>query len=148
MLITIYKTVLVFHLIGVFFWVAALFTLPRQLVYHCDSIAQGDGAASLRAWHERERRTFFYILTPMVLLSLLTAATMVALQPALLAHAWIHLILLPTALLLLYQGACWHLMGELHRQTRVRSRRFYLVFNEIVAIPLVAILYLVVFKPV
>jgi putative membrane protein len=129
------------HLFFVISWFAGLFYLPRLFVYHAE--------ARDEAGHARfvvmERRLF--------LMMSLGAIGSVAFGLWLMfgwwlpAPAWLHVKLGLVVLLLIYHMLCFKLMRDFRLRRSVHSARFYRSFNEVPALLLLAILFLVVLKP-
>jgi putative membrane protein len=61
---------------------------------------------------------------------------------------WLHLKLLLVALLIAFHVQCGKLMLEFRNDRNRRGHRFYRIFNEIPAVILIAVVILVVVKPV
>ena len=129
------------HLFFVISWFAGLFYLPRLFVYHADVRDE--------LGHERfvvmERRLF-------VMMSLGAIGTVLFGLWLMLgwwwpAPVWLHAKLGLVALLLIYHMLCFKLMRDLRVRRNARNARFYRVFNEVPALLLLAILFLVVLKP-
>jgi putative membrane protein len=129
------------HLFFVISWFAGLFYLPRLFVYHAGT---GDAAG-----HERfvvmERRLF-------MMMSLGAIGTVVFGLWLMLgwwwpAPLWLHAKLGLVALLLIYHMLCFKLMRDFRARRNVRGARFYRLFNEVPALLLLGVLFLVVLKP-
>ena len=129
------------HIFFVVSWFAGLFYLPRLFVYHAsttDSLG-----------HERfvvmERRLFMMMS--------LGAIGSVAFGLWLMlgwwwpAPWWLHVKLGLVAMLLLYHMACYKLMRDFRAAQNRRSPRFYRLFNELPAVLLLGVLFLVELKP-
>ena len=129
------------HIFFVVSWFAGLFYLPRLFVYHA-STTDTPG-------HERfvvmERRLFMMMS--------LGAVGSVAFGLWLMvgwwwpAPLWLHVKLGLVALLLIYHIACYKLMREFRAGLNRRSPRFYRLFNELPALLLLGVLFLVELKP-
>ena len=153
----IYNYLLAIHIVSVLAWVAALFILPRLFVYHREAIfgvPATDSTPAIPArpedmplWHQRERRSLYFIMHPAATVAIITGVLMVLLNPVLLDLLWMRLFLIPLAMVLLYQGYCSKLLSEL-AANKPRSNRFYRIYNEIVAIPVIAMVGLAIIKPV
>ena len=129
------------HLFFVISWFAGLFYLPRLFVYHAGT--------SDAAGHERfvvmERRLF-------MMMSLGAIGTVVFGLWLMLgwwwpAPPWLHAKLGLVALLLVYHMLCFKLMLDFRARRNTRSARFYRLFNEVPALLLLGVLFLVVLKP-
>ncbi len=132
-----------FHIIFVVTWFAALFYLPRLFVYHIGALEEGDARGSAR-FKIMERKLFYGIMTPSAVLA-------VGFGLALLGYGfkggWLHAKLALVALLILFHIACGKFLNDFKHDRNTKSRRFFLLFNEIPTIPLVGGVLLVIFKP-
>lgn len=129
------------HIFFVVSWFAGLFYLPRLFVYHAST--------EDHSGHERfvvmERRLF-------AMMSLGAIGTVVFGLWLMLgwwwpAPLWLHVKLGLVALLLLYHMACYKLMRDFRASRNRLSPRFYRLFNELPALVLLGVLFLVELKP-
>jgi putative membrane protein len=131
-----------FHVVFVVTWFAGLFYLPRLFLYHA--------AATDSIGRERfvlmERR-LFVIMTSGMALAFVFGIAMVALTPGYLSVGWLRVKLVLVALLVVYHFWCRRLMRDLEKGGRIRSQRWYRLFNEIPGVLLIAIVVLAVVKP-
>ena len=129
------------HLFFVISWFAGLFYLPRLFVYHAD-VRDEPG-------HERfvvmERRLFMMMSLGAIGTVLFGLWLMLGWWWP--APLWLHAKLGLVALLLIYHMLCFKLMRDFRTRRNTRSVRFYRVFNEVPALLLLVILFLVVRKP-
>jgi protoporphyrinogen IX oxidase len=131
------------HIVFVIFWMAGLFTLPRYLVHHQEALERPEEAAQ---WVEREAKLRRMILTPSLIatwvLGFLLATTIGAWS-----SGWLHAKLLFVVLLSGYHGWAVAYSKRLARgQGRLSSRQLR-VLNEVPALAIVIIVFLVVVKP-
>lgn len=135
------RSILALHIVFMVTWFAGLFYLPRLFVYHA---VAGDAAGRAR-FVVMERRLF-------AIMSIGAVAT-VSFGLWLLfgwwwpAPLWLQVKLGLVALLILYHFGCYKLMLDLRAGCAARSARFYRVYNELPALFLLAIVFLVVLKP-
>ena len=129
------------HIFFVVSWFAGLFYLPRLFVYHASS--------EDHPGHERfvvmERRLF-------AMMSLGAIGTVVFGLWLMVgwwwpAPLWLHVKLGLVALLLIYHMACYKLMRDFRTGQNRLSPRFYRLFNELPALGLLGVLFLVELKP-
>jgi protoporphyrinogen IX oxidase len=130
-----------FHIVFVVTWFAGLFYLPRLFMYH----AAATDAPSIERFQTMEKR-LFTIMTIGASLTLLFGVSLLRVAPGLLQAGWLHAKLTLVLLLIGYHAWCYRLMADL-RVGRKRSRRWYVVFNEVPSVFLIAIVILVVVKP-
>ena len=142
-----YPWVLALHVIFVIFWMAALFMLPRFLVYQCEA---APGSAEFTAWIERINRLRRIIMTPAMLI-VWALGIMLALNLGLADGAgglgWLHTKLLLVLILSGYHG--W-LVGAARRIAageRPLSGRALRLINEVPGLLAIPIVVLVFVKP-
>lgn len=133
------------HLIFMVTWFAGLFYLPRLYVYH----AQSHDPISNERFKVMERKLFFGIMTPGMILTLLFGIWMLVDYAWALysASGWLHAKLALLALLLVYHYWCgvW-LVAFKHDRNR-HSHVYYRWMNEVPVLFLAGIVILAVVKP-
>jgi|SRR5882724_6578080 len=129
------------HLFFVISWFAGLFYLPRLFVYH--AVTRDE------AGHERfvvmERRLF--MMMSLGAIGSVMFGLWLMFGWWLPAPAWLHVKLGFVVLLLIYHMLCFKLMRDFRARKNAHGARFYRLFNEVPALLLLAILFLVVLKP-
>ena len=133
------------HLIFMVTWFAGLFYLPRLYVYHTMS----DDEISNERFKIMERKLFFGIMTPGLILTLLFGIWMLldyawALYST---SGWLHAKLTLLALLIVYHFYCGKWMIDFKHNRNQHSHVFYRWINEIPVLFLIAIIILAVVKP-
>jgi putative membrane protein len=134
-----------FHLIFVVMWYAGLLYLPRLFVYH----AMSDDVIGIERFKVMERKLF--AITTIGGTGALIFGLWLLIDYAWTAYAsslWLHLKLLLVALLIAFHVQCGKLMLDFRNDRNRRGHRFYRIFNEIPAVILIAVVILVVVKPV
>jgi putative membrane protein len=130
------------HLIFMVTWFAGLFYLPRLFVYH----AQASDRISLERFKVMERKLFWGIATPGGVLTLVFGLWLwLGWFPE--AGAWLHAKLALVGVLAGYHVWCGRLMLEFRNERNTRSHVWFRWFNEFPVLVLIAIVLLVVFKP-
>jgi putative membrane protein len=131
------------HIVSVIAWMAALFYLPRLMVYHASAAKESELSETLKVM---ERRLLRFIATPAML-----ASWLFGLWLAFLADAWTESWFLAKLALVVVLSA-FH--GAAARSVRLfaadgnrHSARFYRIANEIPTLILIAIVILAVVKP-
>ena len=130
-----------FHIIFVITWFAGVFYLPRLFVYH----AQAHDEISLERFKVMERKLYFGISTPSAVLTL-ASGTVVWLNYGY-SGIWLQYKLLLVLILVIYHLWCWKYLIDFKHNRNKRSHTYYRVFNELPVVLLVAIVALVVLKP-
>lgn len=133
-----------FHIIFMVTWFAGLFYLPRLYVYH----AMSEDAISLERFKIMERKLFFGIMTPGLVLTLLSGIWLLILVWENYASAaWLHAKLLLVLLLVIYHIYCGRLYLDFKHDRNRHGHVFYRWLNEAPVLGLIAIVILVVVKP-
>ena len=129
------------HIVFVVTWFAGLFYLPRLFVYH----AQAEDAVSRERFKVMERKLYRGIMTPSMVLAL-GFGTWLWLGYGFRGN-WLAAKLVLVAALLGYHFWMGALLAQFARDANRRSHVFYRWVNEIPVVLLVAIVILVVVKP-
>ena len=133
------------HIIAVISWMAGVLYLFRLFVYHAEKGGLSPEVYELLTL--MEKRLYRYITIPAMLLSWAAGLCLLWLSPAYLSQGWMHAKLL---LVILLTGAT-HYGGALHKKfaahsDRIPGSRFLRFFNEVPALLMVFIVFLVVFR--
>ena len=132
-----YKTL---HIIFMITWFAGLFYLPRLFVYHATS----NDEISINRFKIMERKLFWGIMTPGGILTIIFGIYLIQFHEFLL---WLEVKIFLVALLGIYHMWCGKIMYDFKNNRNSHGHVWYRVFNEVPVLLLVAIIYLVVFKP-
>ena len=132
-----------FHIIAVVCWFAALFYLPRLFVYHVQSADQ----VSRDRFVMMERKLMRGIATPSMIATLILGFWLLYYFPGYMSYGWMHAKLTLVVFLVGYHHMCSAYMKKLAKGTNTKSEKFFRIFNEVPAVLLVAIVILVVVKP-
>ncbi len=133
-----------FHIIFMVTWFAGLFYLPRLFVYH----AMSDDKTSQDRFKIMERKLYYGIMTPGMVLTLLSGAWLLStVWSAYSADLWLHLKLFLVLLLVIYHFYCGRLYQAFKHDINLHGHTFYRWLNEIPVLGLIAIIIFVVVKP-
>lgn len=130
------------HLIFMVTWFAGLFYLPRLFVYH----AMSDDQISNDRFKIMERKLFFGIMTPGLILTLVFGVWML-LWGNYASLLWIQIKLVLIAVLIVYHIYCGKLLFDFKHDRNRHSHVYYRWFNEIPVLFLFAIIFLAVLRP-
>jgi putative membrane protein len=133
------------HLIFMVTWFAGLFYLPRLFVYH----ALAADAVSVERFKIMERKLYFGIMTPGMVLTLVFGVWMLA-EYAWGTYGtagWLHAKLFLLVLLVGYHVQCGRWLVDFKNDRNVHSHIFFRWVNEIPVVFLFVIIILAVIKP-
>ncbi len=144
----LYTWIKVFHVVFMVSWMAGLFYLPRIFVYHAEARDGDEPRRSIlsKQFTHMERRLYRIIMSPAMMLTWATGATMLALQQSFVRESWLWLKLLLVSLLTVYHVICGRTIDGFERGTISKSGEWYRVFNEAPTVVLVLAVSLVLFK--
>lgn len=134
-----------FHLIFMVTWFAGLFYLPRLFVYH----AMAADAISRERFKIMERKLYWGIMTPGMLLTLIFGVTMLVQYAWDLygGAGWLHAKLTLLCLLVLYHVQCGFWLMDFKHDRNLRSHIYYRWMNEVPVLFLIAMVLLATVKP-
>lgn len=133
-----------FHVIFVVMWYAGLLYLPRLFVYH----AMSDDAVGIERFKVMERKLF--AITNVGGVGALIFGVWLLADYAWEAYShsvWLNLKLVLVAILIAFHVLCGKLMLGFRDDRNRHGHRFYRIINEIPAVILIAVVILVVVKP-
>ena len=133
------------HLIAVISWMAGLLYLPRIFVYH----SENNNEIITDVFKTMERKLFFYIMTPAMILSWLFGLLLIhEIGFGQLANLWLQLKLILVILLTVYHFYLGVLLNKFKLNMNEKSSKFYRYINEIPTLLLIFIIFIVIFKPI
>ena len=133
------------HLISVISWMAGLLYLPRIFVYHAQN---KDDIQISDVFKVMERKLFFYIMTPAMILSWIFGLLLIhEIGFKQLSQTWMLLKLLFVVLLTVYHFYLGKTLNQFKQDQNKHSHKFFKVINEIPTILLILIVFVVIFKP-
>ena len=133
-----------FHVIFVVMWFAGLLYLPRLFVYH----AMSDDVIGIERFKVMERKLF--LITTIGGVGSLVFGVWLLADYAWAAYSgtlWLHLKLALVAVLIAFHVLCGKLMLDFRDDRNRRGHRFFRMLNEVPAVILIAVVILVVVKP-
>ena len=136
------------HLIAVISWMAGLLYLPRIFVYHSEAIANNKSEDLMSTFKIMERRLFIYIMNPAMIASWIFGILLIhTVGINSLGSLWLQLKLFFVIILTIYHFFLFNCLRKFAANKNVYSPRFYRIINEIPTILLIAIIFVIVFKP-
>ena len=134
------------HLISVISWMAGLLYLPRIFVYHSEYNSE---LKTSEIFKIMERKLFFYIMTPAMVLSWLFGLLLIhSIGFEQLGQKWMLLKIIFVVILTIYHFYLGRILAKFKSDLNKHSHKFYRYINEIPTILLILIVFIVVFKPI
>ena len=134
------------HLIAVISWMAGLLYLPRIFVYHVEN---KNKKQATDIFEVMEKRLFYYIMIPSMILTWLFGFTLVYLNGLeILSQLWIQLKFVLVVLLSIFNEYLGRCIYSLKNNSNIRSAKFFRIINEVPTILLIFIVFIVIFKPI
>ncbi len=139
----IYSTAKVLHLVFMVSWFAGIFYIWRLFVYHAEATS-----LEIRSQFEiMEKRLYWIIIWPASILTMASGFTMFFLRiDVFKKQYWLHLKIALFLLLFIHQHFAGYFLKRLARGATY-SPTLFRVMNEIPTLFLIAIAFLVVFRP-
>ena len=136
------------HLIAVISWMAGLLYLPRIFVYHSEAFANNKSEYLISTFKIMERKLFIYIMNPAMIASWIFGILLIHIIGVdSLSSFWLQLKLLFIIILTIYHFYLFHCLKKFADDKNSNTSKFYRIINEIPTILLIAIIFVVVFKP-
>ena len=136
------------HLIAVISWMAGLLYLPRIFVYHSDAIKNNKPEELVSTFKIMERRLFVYIMNPAMIVSWVFGFLLIhTIGTENLESFWLQLKLVFVIILTIYHFFLLQCLKKFTENNNKHSSKFYRIINEIPTVLLIAIIFIIVFKP-
>ena len=133
------------HLIAVISWMVGLLYLPRIFVYH----SENNNEIITDVFKTMERKLFFYIMTPAMILSWLFGLVLIhEVGFDQLTSLWLQIKLILVLILTFYHFYLGSLLNQFKLNQNKKTSKFYRYINEIPTLLLILIVFIVVFKPI
>ena len=136
------------HLIAVISWMAGLLYLPRIFVYHSESNKNKKSEDLTSTFKIMERRLFIYIMNPAMIVSWILGFLLIySVGIDHLSSFWLQLKLFLVIILTIYHFFLFVCLRKFAENNNYYSPKFYRIINEIPTVLLIAIIFIIVFKP-
>ena len=136
------------HLIAVISWMAGLLYLPRIFVYHSEAVQNNKSEDLMSTFKVMERRLFIYIMNPAMIASWIFGALLIhTIGMDNFGSLWLQLKMAFVITLTIYHLFLFQCLRKFDENINTYSPKFYRVINEIPTVLLIAIILVVVFKP-
>ncbi|RVU00045.1 protoporphyrinogen oxidase HemJ [Mucilaginibacter limnophilus] len=136
------------HIIFVVCWMAGLFYIVRLFIYHTEAQQKPEPEKSIlsRQFEIMERRLWYVISVPSMIITIAAGITMLILMPAWLQQGWMHIKLTFVLGLVAYHHICQSKMKQMRNGVFKWTSTQLRIWNEVATIFLFAIVFLVVLK--
>ena len=133
------------HLIAIISWMAGLLYLPRIFVYHAET---KDNQEKKDTFKIMEKRLFFYIMNPAMILSWIFGLLLLhSIGAESLSSLWLPIKLILVIILTGYHFFLLSCLRNFDSDENSHSPKFYRIINEVPTILLIIIVFIVIFKP-
>ncbi len=134
------------HLIAVVSWMAGLLYLPRIFVYHVEN---KEKKIVTDVFEVMERRLFFYIMRPAMLLTWIFGLILIYLNGLdIFFQLWMQIKIVLVILLSVYNDYLGRCLIALKSSTNTKSAKFFRIINEIPTVILIIVIFIAIFKPI
>ena len=136
------------HLIAVISWMAGLLYLPRIFVYHSEAIKNNKSEDLMETFKIMERRLLVYIMNPAMIVSWIFGILLIhTIGMGNFGFLWLQLKLIFVIILTIYHFFLLQCLRKFADNNNSHTPKFYRIINEIPTVLLIAIILVVVFKP-
>ncbi|ECW8955088.1 protoporphyrinogen oxidase HemJ [Campylobacter lari] len=133
------------HYLAFVSWMAGMFYLPRLFVYHTE---HKDNKGFVEVVKIQERKLYFYIQTPAMIVTLISGSLMLHANKALMVGSgFMHAKLTCALLLIIYHLQNYYYLKQLQNDTCKKSGKFFRAYNEIPTILFIIIAIMMVVRP-
>src|SRR5690554_5299451 len=141
-----YTVLKALHIIFMVSWFAGLFYIVRLFIYHTEAQDKGEQEKKIlgEQFKIMERKLWWIITTPAMVLTVLFGTLMLIENTALLKLGWMHLKLTFVVLLLVYHFICQKIMRKLDKNSFTWNSNQLRLWNEVATLGLVDIVFLVI----
>ena len=133
----------IIHIVAVISWMAGLLYLPRLFVYHTENI---EDSSCVKVFRIMEHRLYFMIMTPAAVVSWITGLILAYWEDFFL-ESWFLYKLLAVFLLTITHLYSFIFMKAFTMEKRVKSSKFFRIFNEVPTVLMIIIITFVILKP-
>ena len=133
------------HLVSLISWMAGLLYLPRIFVYHAEN---NDNENITNIFKIMEKKLYFYIMYPAMLLTWAFGLLLLHLNHELLLLTWMKIKLILVIVLTIYHFQLGSFLKDFKKNECKKSSKFFRFFNEIPTLLLILIVFLTILKPI
>lgn len=145
LLLAAYPWVKSFHVIAVIAWMAGMLYLPRLFVYHCET---EPGSAESERFKVMERRLLKQIINPAMIAAFIFGLILAATPGVIAWQAWWWRIKLAALIGMFgFHGFLVRWRRDFLEDRNRHQQRFFRLANEVPAVLMIVIVFMVVAKP-
>lgn len=143
-----YPYILAIHIIFVVCWMAGLFYMVRLFIYHTEAQQKPEPDRKILSgqFEIMERKLWYIITVPSMVLVVVAGIAMLVLVPAWLSQPWMQIKLGFVVGLLVYHFICQNKMKQMAKGIYTWTSTQLRIWNEVATIFLFAIVFLAVLK--
>ena len=143
-----YNYILSIHIIFVVCWMAGLFYIVRLFIYHTEAQdkPEPDRTILSKQFEIMERKLWYIIAVPSMVLVLAAGITMLCIAPVWLQQPWMHIKLAFVVGLIIYHFICQNKMKQMAKGIFTWTSTQLRIWNEVATLFLFAIVFLAVLK--
>lgn len=140
-----YQTIKSLHIIFMVSWFAGLFYIVRLYIYHTEAQKKPEMERAILSTQfiEMEKKLWWIITTPAMILTVVFGTWMLIANPGLLKMPWMHIKLAFVVLLLVYHFVCQKILFDVKKGIFNWKSNGLRIWNEVATLALVAIVFLV-----
>ena len=138
-----YSIIKSLHVISVIAWMAGLLYLPRLYVYHCEV---EPGSEASEKFKIMERRLLRAIMNPAMIASWIFGGYLIH-EIGAMSEGWFHVKLLCVVLMSAIHMVLARCRRQFEADANTKSDKFYRIINEVPAVLMVIIVFMVIAKP-
>ena len=140
-----YHTIKSLHIIFMVSWFAGLFYIVRLYIYHTEAQKKPEMERAILSTQfiEMEKKLWWIITTPAMILTVIFGTWMLIANPGLLKMPWMHIKLAFVVLLLVYHFVCQKILFDVKKGIFKWKSNGLRIWNEVATLALVAIVFLV-----
>ena len=140
-----YQTIKSLHIIFMVSWFAGLFYIVRLYIYHTEAQKKPEMERAILSTQfiEMEKKLWWIITTPAMILTVIFGTWMLIANPGLLKMPWMHIKLAFVVLLLVYHFVCQKILFDVKKGIFKWKSNGLRIWNEVATLALVAIVFLV-----
>jgi len=137
----IFNIIKILHIFSVISWMAGILYLPRIFVYHADPNITKETSSIFKVM---ERRLYRFIMLPSAIITWLTGIAMIHFIGL---ELWLLVKIIFVLLMSIFHFYCFKWLNNFSKDNNPHSAKFFRLRNELPALILIFILFMVVFKP-